>query len=80
MKKLLHARPPSRYLKATSCVRASSNIITVRKGKTGGKKSLAELHSIVQQLYPSVCPGYEIINNKSMLNLVLKSALKRINT
>ena len=35
MKKLLHARPPSQYLKATSCVRASSNIITVRKEKLG---------------------------------------------
>lgn len=54
MKKLLDARPPSQYLKATSCVRASSNIINVRKGKTGGEKSLAELHSMVQQLSPCV--------------------------
>lgn len=37
MKKLLDARAPSQYLKATSCVRAGNNIITVRKGKIGGK-------------------------------------------
>lgn len=37
MKKLLDARPPSQYLKATLCVRAGNNIITVRKGKIGGK-------------------------------------------
>lgn len=58
MKKLLDARAPSQYLKATSCVRAGNNIITVRKGKIGEKIiNRASQHSLATFLFCG--PGYK---------------------